>query len=414
MFLFLLFACGSPPNDPPKPAATPPKAEQVESLGFDADLERALAFYATRPEMEQPHGKGFEVPSGVPDLSAESCGICHGEIYEEWKLSTHAHAWIDPQLQEEMKKSANRWLCENCHTPLLVQQANWTVGLSEGDVEAPQLVPNEKFDAKLQEEGITCASCHVRDGVIEGPGLPDSVAAHPVKADARFQSEAICLRCHQAVAEYPGKSFVCTFNTGKEWSEGPYADEQSCLDCHMPTVERPVALGGPVRKVRSHYWRGAGIPKVAGVHPPPSANPPGLGLDASWTPAELSLTMTNANAGHMLPTGDPERWVQIDVRFETEAGEAVGEPIHYRIGQTWEWYPAPKKLNDNRLAPKEARTETLAIPEGAARAVIEASSHRISKETAEYHHLDAYPRSLLIHRITVSAEGVDAEDLPKQ
>lgn len=407
-----LFSCGTPPAEAPKPAASPPRAERVEPTGLEEDLAAALAFYESRPEMERPHGVGTKVPTGVPSLSAQSCQICHNDIYQEWRLSTHAHAWTDRQLQEEMKKSANRWLCENCHTPLLVQQQDWTLGLVEGDVEAPKLVENPVFDASLQAEGITCAACHVRDGVIVGPGLEDSSPAHPVRADPDFRSEAICLRCHQAVATYPGKSFVCTFETGDEWRAGPYADEKGCVDCHMPMVERPAALGGPVRQVRSHWWRGAGIPKVAGVHPPPEANPPGLGVTAEWGDNDLVLRLSNDNAGHMLPTGDPERFILVQVAFVDAAGAEIATES-LRIGQTWEWNP-PKKLGDNRLAPREERVETLARPDGAKAAVVEASSHRITEKTAEYHHLEDYPRSLLTHRIRVDADSVHAEDLPTE
>jgi hypothetical protein len=409
VLLLLLLACGSPPADAPRTAAEPPRATTVASEGLEADLARASGFYASRPLYERPLAVGLQVPSGVASLQAEHCGSCHPAIYQEWKSTTHAHAWTDRQLQEEMKKSSNRWLCENCHTPLLVQQATWTVGLTEGDVEAPLLVTNASFDPELQQEGITCAACHVREGAIHGPGLPDSRAPHPVVADESFRSEAVCLRCHQAQAEYPGKSFVCTFNTGGEWSSGPYAGESSCVDCHMPSVERPAAVGGPTRTVRQHYWRGAGIPKVAGVHPPREANEPGLAIHTAWTPPHLELTLTNERAGHMLPTGDPERWVQVDVSFHSEDGVPVGEPSQYRIGQQWTWHPVPEKVADNRLAPRASRTERLPIPAGAVEARIEASSHRMTDETAAYHGLEDYPRSVVTHRMTVNPLGVHAE-----
>lgn len=118
-----------------------------------------------------------------------------------------------------MKKSGNRWMCRNCHTPLLVQHAEYPVGLEGGDVEKPLLVGGERADLALREEGITCAACHLRDGVIVGP-TGRGAEAHPTRADASFRMPNICLRCHQAVAEYPGKQFVCTFRTGEEWAAG--------------------------------------------------------------------------------------------------------------------------------------------------------------------------------------------------
>lgn len=398
----LLWLACAPRVPDPTPTAPPPGATLVPSEGTDADLARTRAFAATRPTYEQPLGFGLDVPAGVASNSADACGACHSEIQAEWQVSTHAAAWTDPQFQAEIQKSDNRWLCLNCHTPLLTQQDRWPIGVSDGDVERPLLVENQAFDAELRDEGITCSGCHVVDGVIHGPGLPDSTAPHAVVADTRFTDDQLCLRCHQATATYPGKSFVCTFDTGAEWAAGPYAQAGTgCADCHMPKVERPAANGGPVRTVARHWWRGAGIPKFAGIHPPAEANPPGLDLTATWTDAGLAVTATNARAGHRLPTGDPERWVQMDVRWLDAGGAPVGEPWSARFGQTWEWYPEARKVADDRLAPNEARTWTLAPPPGATRARVEASSHRMTPETAAYHHLGDYPLSVQTHAIDV-------------
>lgn len=108
----------------------------------------------------------------------------------------------------------------------------------------------------------------------------------------------------------------------------------------------------------------------------------------------------------MLPTGDPERWVQVDVDFLDAGGGEVGEPWTRRFGQTWEWWPEPKKLGDTRLLPQEVRSYEIPAPAGAVKAVVSASSHRISEETANYHHLGDYPRSLDTHRLEVTPDGV--------
>ncbi|MCA9573482.1 MAG: hypothetical protein KC656_36855, partial [Myxococcales bacterium] len=210
-------------------------------------------------------------------------------------------------------------------------------------------------------------------GVIHGPGL-GGTPPHPVEADPDYRSAALCLRCHQATATYPGKSFTCTFDTGEEWKAGPYDDEgRTCVDCHMPPVTRPAALGGPDRTVARHWWRGAGIPKIAGRYPPPEANPYGLGLEVALEGRELVVTATNANAGHMLPTGDPERKVFVTTAFD-------GTPAHTEVfGQEWTWEP-PTKHGDTRLAPRESRVHRVPVPDGAKAAVVVARSERMSEE----------------------------------
>ncbi len=399
---------GDGPEEPPvaEPAPVEPAPLIQPSQGLAADLQAANAFTASRPLYEQPLGSGLDPIPGVPSLSARACGACHAELYAEWKTSTHAHAWVDPQFQAEITKSGNRWLCLNCHTPLRVQQDLWPVGLQGDDVELPILVEAPVYDAALREEGITCAACHVRQGEIWGPGLSDSRAPHPVRASEAYRTNEVCERCHQALATYEGKDFVCTFDTGGEWAAGPYpAEGKGCSDCHMPMVERPAAAGGPAREVRQHWWRGAGIPKAPGVEQPVEANPPGLDLAAKWAEDRLTVVMTNAGAGHRLPTGDPERWVQVDVHFVDAQGAAIGDPWSHRIGQTWTWWPAPEKTGDNRLAPRESRSESVVVPDGAAAARLVASSHRMTAAIAEYHHLGDYPRQVVTHRLRVDAAG---------
>ena len=61
-------------------------AEQVTGL------ERAIAFYNARPRVERPQAGWQGVPEGLLDLRAATCGECHPEIYDEWRVSTHALA----------------------------------------------------------------------------------------------------------------------------------------------------------------------------------------------------------------------------------------------------------------------------------------------------------------------------------
>ncbi|MEX2262494.1 MAG: multiheme c-type cytochrome [Bryobacteraceae bacterium] len=333
-----------------------------------------------------------EPPKPLTSLSAQECGACHQEIYREWKLSAHAHALSDLQFQAELKKSPETaWLCMNCHTPLENQLPTITVGVRNKSTHQPIVRKNARFDATLREEAITCAVCHVRDGFVIGP-YGDSKAPHPVRKDTALLTETGCTQCHQATASYTD-TLVCSFDTGGEWKASPYAkNEQSCTHCHMPAVERSIAVGGPKRASRRHLFIGSKIPKVIGTNAELKKYydlfRPGLTVDIlsavrTGSRAVVALKLKNAYAGHLLPTGDPERYILVHVKVNDQLRTI-------RIGQEWEWWPKARKLSDNRMKPLEERIEKLEFPlasKAPATLKVTVRNVRLNEKNARYHNL---------------------------
>ncbi|SOE19785.1 Cytochrome c554 and c-prime [Spirosomataceae bacterium TFI 002] len=338
-----------------------------------------------------------EIPEGLVSLNAEDCGTCHQSHYEEWKISTHAHAWTDMQFQAELKKESSPFLCINCHIPLQNQQEFIVSGLVDGDIYQPVKTKNPNFDRKLQQEGINCASCHVRDGKIIGT-LGSTLAPHPVKKDPQFLNETLCIGCHNANAVVT-PTLACTFETGDEWKAGPYYPEKNCISCHMENVERPLVAGFEPRDSHRHWFAGSGIPKRVGVE--------AKGLDGmAFYPSKIqrrvkkgqelnySLKLKNEFAGHRLPSGDPERFYLIIMELKNAKGEIVARDSS-RIGEQWEWYPEAKKLSDNNMNPKEERSYSLSyIPKvnEKLKLNVRVTKHRMDEATAAYNKLTAaYP-----------------------
>ncbi len=341
---------------------------------------------------------GAAAPSGLAGMKASDCGACHQEIYKEWQVSVHAHAWTDVQFQKELAKDPEvGWVCINCHTPAADQQAE--IAVATGDVRNPERSENPNFSSEWQQEGITCMSCHWgEEGAIRGP-YGDTSAPHPVQHDPGLQDSELCMSCHQAVARVED-TLVCSFNTGVEWQES--GSEASCQSCHMPKVERPLLPGGPVREVRQHLFLGSGIPKDA--LEPHEADYYALfqsGLDVrlelpdAAAPGSLvqgTLTLHNARADHYVPSGDPERYLLAQIQVRDAQGELLSQSTA-RIGQRWIWWPKAERLADNRIAPDESRELPLsfAMPEGAVNVSVLVEHYRISPENAAYHELDGYP-----------------------
>jgi cytochrome c554/c'-like protein len=348
-----------------------------------------------------PHQK---IPEGLTSISAASCGSCHQEIYNEWQQSTHAVAFQDLQFQAEWKKD-DILTCLNCHTPLQNQQEFIVKGLINGDYKTPLKEPNPYFDKNLQSESITCATCHVRDGNVIGV-LGNTNAPHKTNGDVVFLSEKLCISCHNVVDEL-NAVLVCTFETGDEWQNNRARKTGiTCISCHMPETERPVALGFGKRVSHSHYFAGSGIPKFYGIK---VKGLNGLEIKADSLKQEYkagenltySLVLKNSFAAHKVPTGDPERFFLIRFHVQDSCGDVL-EAAQFRIGEEWQWYPVAKKLSDNNLKPLEQRVFDFSyqLPEkNGLSLIVEISKHRMTKENAGLMEiLDKYPLSISVFK----------------
>ncbi len=317
---------------------------------------------------------------GVGAPRAENCGKCHAEIYQEWKTSTHSHALSDLQFQAELSKpSSPQWICLNCHIPVQNQREKIVVALNHGKYEEPVEVPNPGFDPKMKEEAVTCATCHVR---VDEQGKSYVIGAngntsppHPVKINASLLRNR-CYDCHNETYEL-NSSLVCSFQTGTELKEAAshFADKD-CVSCHLPTVKRSFViaeLGKSKKDSHKHSFIGGGVPKKFELyqHQIPGGYSPGIVLE-SWEKKDsdsILVKVKNQNAGHYLPSGDPERHLKLELIWLDDSRKAISKD-EIRIGQEWEWSPKARKTSDNRLRPKEIREWRKEIPEGKVKSAI--------------------------------------------
>ncbi len=358
-----------------------------------------------------------EIPAALQSLSASECGDCHEKIYQEWQTSNHAIAFRDLQFQAEWAKDDSLWVCLNCHTPLQNQQEFIIQGKQDGDYFKPVKQGNPHFDPELREESITCAVCHVRDGVVSGTRGNQEAVPHPVRKDTVFLSRELCLTCHN-VTDALNPTLVCSFQTGEEWAAGPYPESgQDCISCHMPLIYRSVVSDGTARLTRRHTWVGSAISKFTGGDTIVAGYKSGLDLAvqlpkeelAAGDSAYLTVSVTNQRAGHYIPTGDPEYFLTIDIRLSDEYKNTIGDTI-FRIGQEWEWWPVARKLSDNRLKPLEQRNYMCAVevPLSAGNLYWEViiTSHRMTVENATLMGLlGKYPIQAIIYKRTFQLPG---------
>ena len=85
--------------------------------------------------------------------TAEKCGECHSQIYEEWSSSNHAYASISPMFHkfeqkfQQLTQGTVGTFCVRCH-----QQ----VGTQLGEARETPLWAR----SQISREGVTCITCH--------------------------------------------------------------------------------------------------------------------------------------------------------------------------------------------------------------------------------------------------------------
>ncbi len=322
----------------------------------------------------------------------------------------HAKAMSDPIYllkRDEANKATDGALgafCDGCHGPVATMSGEVT-DMSKASVQS--------------KEGVACDFCHQVTGTKTPLGnvsqivTPDGVKraqfkdanspVHQTQYSQFHETAEFCGSCHNV--DHPGNGMHLEA-TYSEWKAGPYAAEGIvCQDCHMtpgPGVTKPnagtAAAGGPQRQ---HIYTmtfaggnvGLGDADLAEERLKAAAT---LELEvpeivAAGSTADVTVTITNSGAGHMLPTGLTEvreMWLEVtatqDDGTETELGTHVfGSVLKDASGKyPVELWEAVAFQKDDRIPPKGTAKDTFTfkMPEGGASQVKAALYYRSCTE----------------------------------
>ncbi len=224
----------------------------------------------------------------------QDCGECHVDITREWTSSPHARAYTNPRYRQATD-DYHFTQCIPCHAPLPTLTTD---------------TPQARADSR--ELGVSCVSCHLKDGAMVGPQQPTGmVKPHPITVDPKaFEGAQMCGRCHRG--------------TKSQWAASTIPDKHDCRHCHMPEVTRTIT------KATSEISRlFVAMEKAAAEHrhsfdlAPTIAADQAIILDIVTHPGLANVTLTN-RLPHNLPTGDfGVRIVTVELSAIDAAGGAL-------------------------------------------------------------------------------------------
>ncbi len=220
-------------------------------------------------------------------MKSRFCAECHPAIYAEHEQNTHGRAFTD----EEVRIGTGRFDhgdCIRCHTPRPI----FETGIGNNPVRRHHNL----------EEGNTCMTCHWKPDYDYGQfhgGAQCRDAFHP-----QVGTVEACASCHR------------NHGTPYQWELAPAgkAAGKDCIDCHMASVIRPVAVGQPPKRVRSHGF-------------PASRSESQLRRAYAYEPRidgnEVVVRIENRGAGHNFPTELKQRSVESLVVVRDDAGKEI-------------------------------------------------------------------------------------------
>ena len=234
--------------------------------------------------LETGGGQALEARAAVADevlpgsahdvMQSAFCADCHPAIYAEHEQSTHGRAFTDAEVRLATARF-DMADCIICHTPRPIFETG--VGLN------PQRRHHDL------EGGNTCMTCHWKpdyDYASFQGGAECRTAFHPDVGTVQA-----CASCHR------------NHGTPYQWEKSPTGKETGriCMDCHMERVERPVAVGGPVREVRRHVFPGGRSDEQVRR---------AYSYSAEVAGDHVEVRIRNKGAGHNFPTELKQRSVE--------------------------------------------------------------------------------------------------------
>src|SRR5580698_7189551 len=241
------------------------------------------------PGNVQVHGQGFLQPDAYP--SAEYCGTCHQEAYNQWRQALHSNAFRTPfyrtsvniLIRDKTRGIAFARHCDSCHNP---------IGVLGGALTEDSKVDRAKFDS----DGLTCTTCHsvlsldstngnasIKMGVPavivdeNGERIPgmvpfDMILRHPERHSKAVMHDFLhtpefCAACHKAnlPATLNDYKFIRAFTAYDEWQNSKFSQRnpltfyttsfKSCQGCHM--ARSPIThtdYGAKDSTLVSHRW----------------------------------------------------------------------------------------------------------------------------------------------------------------
>ena len=174
---------------------------------------------------------------------SKQCARCHQQIYDEWQVSAHRYAAMDPSFQQvqnvmaEQNGSESTRYCAGCHDPISLFSGTKNI-----------FVKNLTGQTGYQE-GVSCISCHAIKQTDEKGN-----AAYVITQPERYVFELDSGAVKQKISDYLIRAYPRKHVESLEHKL--YKSPQFCGACHKQFIDEEINQVGWVQ-LQNQYdnWR---------------------------------------------------------------------------------------------------------------------------------------------------------------
>jgi hypothetical protein len=172
-----------------------------------------------------------------------ACGRCHKQIYDEWQVSAHRYAAMDPSFQKvqnvmaEQNGSESTRYCAGCHDPISLFSGTKNIFVKD-------LTGQDGY-----REGVSCLSCHAIRKTDEKGN-----AAYVMTQPERYVFELDSGSVKQAIGDYLIRAYPQKHVASLEHKL--FKSPQFCGACHKQFIDEEINRVGWVQ-LQNQYdnWR---------------------------------------------------------------------------------------------------------------------------------------------------------------
>ncbi|MBM4134031.1 MAG: hypothetical protein FJ245_09715 [Nitrospira sp.] len=350
------------------------KAESQPASPWVAEIEQV---FIRSEDCKQCHDRHYEEWKGMreqtPDLKTfgrVDAALLHGTSLESPVFKAVLGLWLQTNPTAE-----ERTRCLSCHVPAVTVFPQHTDKINQ-----------QVLSGKVEVEGISCASCHLINGVSGAPADPPTFKLHPGKVMYGPYAEPEENLVHPASQSdlYRGVNYCasCHFDKVKDVTKRELPGEilrgTICQDCHMEpsTGSSTSKRGAMTRSIGRHWFRGVVIPGIMLKNRNLQAEwMPRVDVEAAKSQASVDGTVLvrTGSLPHSFPDGDPVlKQFLVTITVKNAQGQVLASE-QKRFGLPYEQVlrgPIPEPLV--RGGTTKRVPFSLAVPAGAAPVTVEA------------------------------------------